>query len=143
MVKKFLVSGFVIIGFLLYSFSQRKNRVLGTNSVTAVNTLESSLGTINNNYKDGEYTGDVVDAYFGNVQVKVAVQGGRITDVQFLDYPQDRRNSIAINTRAMPHLKAEAIQAQSASVDIVSGATATSQAFRESLRSALIKSTQT
>jgi len=88
-------------------------------------------------YRDGEYTGDVADAYFGQVQVKVVIQGGRITDVQFLNYPHDRRTSQRINQQAMPWLQQEAIQAQSASVDLISGATLTSQAFIESLQTAL------
>lgn len=92
-----------------------------------------------NKYKDGEYTGDIADAYYGNVQVKAVITGGKITDVVFLDYPHDRRTSISINTQAMPYLKSEAIQAQSAIVDTVTGATATSQAFKESLQSALTK----
>lgn len=88
-------------------------------------------------YKNGEYTGNIADAYYGNVQVKATISGGKITDVQFLDYPNDRQNSIRINTYAMPILKSEAIQAQSAKVDVVSGATATSGAFQESLASTL------
>lgn len=90
-------------------------------------------------YKDGQYTGDVADAYYGNVQVKVVVSNGKISDVQFLDYPHDRLTSQAINSQAMPYLKSEAIAAQSANVDIVSGATQTSEAFRQSLQSALTK----
>jgi len=88
-------------------------------------------------YKDGEYTGNVEDAYYGNVQVKILISNGKISNVQFLDYPQDRETSVRINSQAMPYLKQEAIQAQSASVDIVSGATNTSQAFIQSLSSAL------
>lgn len=88
-------------------------------------------------YKDGQYTGVVADAYYGNVQVRATIQSGRITAVDFLDHPQDRRTSIEINNYAMPYLQQEAIQAQSAQVDIVSGATATSEAFRVSLASAL------
>lgn len=88
-------------------------------------------------YKDGSYTGSVADAFYGNVQVQATIQGGNITGVQFLQYPNDRQNSIAINSQAMPFLQQEAIQAQSAQVNIVSGATATSQAFIASLGSAL------
>lgn len=88
-------------------------------------------------YKDGTYTGNVADAYFGNVQIKTVVQNGKITDIQFLQYPNDRSTSIRINTGAMPILKSEAIQNQNAQVEIVSGATQTSQAFIESLTSAL------
>lgn len=88
-------------------------------------------------YRNGSYTGPVRDAYYGNVQVKAIISGGKIVDVQFLDYPQDRSTSIAINSQAMPYLTQEAIQAQSANVDIISGATDTSLAFQQSLASAL------
>lgn len=106
-------------------------------SPTPTPTLASS-GT-KSIYKDGSYIGDVTDAYYGNVQVKAIIQGGKITDVQFLDYPHDRGTSREINSQAMPYLTSEAIQAQSAQVDIVSGATQTSLAFRQSLQSALAK----
>ena len=88
-------------------------------------------------YRDGQYVGTSADAYYGRVQVQVAIQGGKIADVQFLDHPSDRRTSQMINNQAMPYLRAEAIQAQSAQVDIVSGATDTSQAFQQSLAAAL------
>lgn len=88
-------------------------------------------------YKDGTYIGNVADAYYGNVQVKIDITGGKIADVIFLQYPNDRQTSVEINNQAMPYLKSEAIQAQNASVDGVSGATETSQAFIESLASAL------
>jgi uncharacterized protein with FMN-binding domain len=89
-------------------------------------------------YKDGEYAGPVTDAYYGLVQVKAVIQAGKITDVQFLQYPNDRRTSIRINNIAMPYLITEALQVQSAQVDIISGATLTSEAFAESLQSALV-----
>ncbi len=88
-------------------------------------------------YKDGSYTGPVTDAYYGNVQVQATIQGGKLTNVQFLQYPNDRGTSIRINGQAMPMLTQEAIQAQSANVDIVSGATQTSEAFQQSLAAAL------
>lgn len=88
-------------------------------------------------YKNGTYVSPSVDAYFGNVQIQVTIQNGLIADVAFLDYPQDRGNSVHINTRAMPILKTEAIRAQSAPVDIVSGATAMSDAFNTALRSVI------
>jgi uncharacterized protein with FMN-binding domain len=75
-------------------------------------------------YKDGSYTGDSVDAYYGNVQVKAIIQNGKIANVQFLDYPQDRSRSQYISSQAIPLLTQEAIQAQNANVDIISGATA-------------------
>jgi uncharacterized protein with FMN-binding domain len=88
-------------------------------------------------YRDGSYTGNPADAYYGTVQVKAIVRGGRIADVVFLDHPHTHENSIFINNQAMPLLTQEAIQAQSAQVDGVSGATFTSDAFKQSLASAL------
>lgn len=88
-------------------------------------------------YKDGTFTGDVADAFYGPLQVQATISGGRITNVSFLQAPNDNSNSIAINQQADPMLAQEAIQAQSANVDIISGATASSQAFVQSMQSAL------
>ncbi len=88
-------------------------------------------------YVDGSYTGDAADAYYGMVQVKAIITNGQLADVQFLQHPNDRRTSQQINDQAMPMLTTEAIQSQSANVDIISGATDTSQAFIDSLGSAL------
>ena len=88
-------------------------------------------------YTDGTYTGSVADAYYGNVQVQVTIQSGSITAVDFLQYPSDRSTSRYINGQATPILAQEAIKAQSASVNGVSGASDTSQAFVQSLSSAL------
>jgi uncharacterized protein with FMN-binding domain len=88
-------------------------------------------------YKDGTYIGPEVDAYYGLVKVQAVIQQGKIANVQFLEYPNDRRTSVRINTYAVPALQQEAVQAQTANVDIVSGATLTSQAFSMSLQPAL------
>jgi len=88
-------------------------------------------------YKDGQYTGPSVDAFYGNIQVRATVSGGKLTGVQFLQYPNDRSTSLQINGQAMPLLSQEAVQAQSANVDGVSGATQTSDAFVQSLQAAL------
>lgn len=93
--------------------------------------------TAGSQYKDGTYTGPEADAYYGYVQVQVTIQSGKIANVNFVDYPQDRRTSARINSIATPYLVSEAIQAQSANVDIISGATLTSEAFMQSLQSAL------
>lgn len=90
-------------------------------------------------YSDGTYTGSAADAYYGIVQVQALIQGGQLTDVSFLQYPNDRRASQHINGIAMPRLRQEAIQAQSANVSGVSSASYTSAAFRESLASALAR----
>lgn len=90
-------------------------------------------------YKDGSYTGDPADAFYGTIQVRATVTNGTLTDVTFLQYPNDRGTSIYINGQAMPMLRQEAITAQSGNVDIISGATDSSRAFVQSLTSALAK----
>jgi uncharacterized protein with FMN-binding domain len=55
-------------------------------------------------YKDGTYTGSVEDAFYGNIQVRATINSGKITDVQFLQYPSDRGTSVMINKQAMPIL---------------------------------------
>lgn len=90
-------------------------------------------------YADGTYTGSSVYVYYGYVQVAATILGGKLSSVQFLQYPNDRNESRQINGYAMPILKGQAVQAQSASVDGVSGASDTSAGFRESLASALAR----
>jgi uncharacterized protein with FMN-binding domain len=88
-------------------------------------------------YADGTYTGAAADAFYGLVQIQVVIQNSKLVTVTFLQYPNDRRTSQSINSQAMPLLKSEAIQAQSANVDGVSGASDTSAAFVQSLGDAL------
>jgi uncharacterized protein with FMN-binding domain len=88
-------------------------------------------------YVNGMYTGTAANAYYGNIQVEAVISGGKLTNVVFLQSPGGRNTSVYINQKAMPQLKAEAIQAQSASVSGVSGASDSSAAFKESLASAL------
>ena len=88
-------------------------------------------------YADGQYTGPVVNAYYGYIQIQAVVQGGRLVGIKVLRYPNDRRTSIFINHQALPMLRDEVVSAQSANVDIVSGATLTSEAFIRSIGGAL------
>lgn len=81
--------------------------------------------------------GDSVDTRWGPVQVEVTVARGKITDVQPLAVPYDRGQSQQINDYAVPILHQEIIDAQSAQIDTVSGATYTSDGYRASLQSAL------
>jgi uncharacterized protein with FMN-binding domain len=81
--------------------------------------------------------GDVVPTRFGDVQVRVIESGGKITDVQALQLPFDRRRSNEISQFVEPILRSETLQAQGAQIDTVSGATYTSEAYDQSLQSAL------
>lgn len=103
----------------------------------------TNMGMMNQGkFKDGEYVGPASDAYYGYVQVKAVISGGKLADVVFLQYPNDRSTSRYINEQATPYLRSEAISAQSANVNIISGATDTSLAFRQSLASALAQATR-
>jgi uncharacterized protein with FMN-binding domain len=82
-------------------------------------------------------TGPVVNTKWGPVQVKVSLAGGRISDVQALRLPRRAALSQQISSYAVPRLRAEAMQAQSARIDVISGATYTSQGYRQSLQAAL------
>jgi uncharacterized protein with FMN-binding domain len=114
------------------------NAPLAANIPTAVPIPPTATSASNQGvYKDGVYTGPQVDAYYGIVEVQATVQNGQITNVQFVKYPNDRRTSVRINNIAMPYLQQEALQAQSAHINIISGATFTSEGFAMSLNAAL------
>ncbi|KOG63572.1 MULTISPECIES: FMN-binding protein [Streptomyces] len=82
-------------------------------------------------------TGDTAQTRWGPVQVRVTVRDGRLTDVTAVAYPQDNPRDQEINSYALPQLRREALAAQSAEIDTVSGATYTSDGYRQSLQSAL------
>jgi uncharacterized protein with FMN-binding domain len=86
---------------------------------------------------NGTFTGSTIRTIYGDVQVRVTIAGQKIADVQATLLPQDRARSARISQYSAPILRTEAIQAQSATIDIVSGATYTSIAYSRSLDSAL------
>ncbi|MBE1495747.1 uncharacterized protein with FMN-binding domain [Amycolatopsis lexingtonensis] len=86
---------------------------------------------------DGTFTGDAADTRYGPVQVRITVAGGKITDAQAVEYPQESGRDVRINSAAVPELNQETLQAQSAQIDTVSGATYTSEGYQQSLQSAL------
>jgi uncharacterized protein with FMN-binding domain len=86
---------------------------------------------------DGTFTGDAADTRYGPVQVQITVSAGKITAVHVLQAPQESGRDIRINSEAVPILNQEAVQAQSAQVDTVSGATYTSEGYVQSLQSAI------
>lgn len=86
---------------------------------------------------NGTVTGPVVQTRFGPVQVQVTIAGGKITDVTALQLPNDRQRSAEISGIVEPMLRSEALTAQSAQIDLISGATYTSDAYAQSLQSAL------
>jgi uncharacterized protein with FMN-binding domain len=88
------------------------------------------------NSGNGSYQGSVVSEQFGDVQAAVSVKGNRITDVS-ISAPMDNPRSASINQQAVPMLRSETLQVQSGQVTLISGATVTSEAYAQSLQSAI------
>jgi uncharacterized protein with FMN-binding domain len=99
-------------------------------STTAAPSAPTTAGTV-------EATGPTVNTPYGPVQVAVTVGDGTLVDVIPLQLPGGNRESDAINAYAAPLLEEMALEAQSAQIDVVSGATFTSLAYTESLQAAL------
>jgi uncharacterized protein with FMN-binding domain len=83
------------------------------------------------------FAGAAADTRYGPVQVQITVSGGKITSAQVLQVPQESSRDVRINSEAVPILNQEVLQAQSAQVDTVSGATYTSEGYAQSLQSAI------
>jgi uncharacterized protein with FMN-binding domain len=141
--KKYIIAGVLVIAFVAYLvFTNKSQTPVATAPGTPTTTPPSGNPPSNSpsatagQYKDGTYTGAVADAFYGNLQATVTIQGGMITDVTFPQAPSNGHSG-EVSAQALPILKQEAITAQSANVNIVSGATQDSQAFQQSLASAL------
>jgi uncharacterized protein with FMN-binding domain len=114
--------------------------VLGTAALAGCGGFGPATLQISAPLKNGQYTGQDITTRFGDVQVQITVSNGHITDVQAPLLPGDRARSFEISQTAGPILNNEALQAVSAKtaqVDIVSGATYTSDAYIQSLQSAI------
>jgi uncharacterized protein with FMN-binding domain len=82
------------------------------------------------------FTGPSEDMQWGPVQVTVTIKNKKVTDVQ-ASAPMERARSQFINEQALPMLRQEVLQAQSANIDLIGGATMTSEAYDASLQAAL------
>lgn len=81
-------------------------------------------------------TGPAVSYFFGTAQVQVTLVNGKITDVTALQLPNEGQ-SAWISQQVAPMLRSEVLSAQSAQINLISGATYTSQAYAQSLQGAL------
>lgn len=84
-------------------------------------------------------TGDAADTRYGPVQLQVTFSGKKISSINVLEYPTESFRDQQINSYALPILNQEAMSAQSAHIDVVSGATYTSDGYAQSLQSAIDK----
>ena len=81
--------------------------------------------------------GPAVSNRYGDVQVEIVVRNGQLADVEAVELPSDHARSQYISSVAGPELRSEALQARSANIDVISGATYTSEGYAQSLQSAL------
>jgi uncharacterized protein with FMN-binding domain len=135
--KKLLLSALTVVAFVGYAVFQRETSgATGTPNGTGTGTTAAGE-TSGISYENGKYLGDVSNTSWGDVQVQVVIDNNRIASVSTIEYPQDRPLSTRLNQVAVPMLEQEAVQVQSADVQLVTGATVTSEGFMESLKSAL------
>ncbi|MDX3099914.1 FMN-binding protein [Nonomuraea angiospora] len=111
------------------ALGQKQSGTTPTQGTTGTKGTKGTAGTT--------VTGDPADTRWGPVQVAITVSGGKIADVQVLQAPDGNRRDIEINDAALPILTQEALSAQSAQIDTVSGATYTSEGYARSLQSAI------
>jgi uncharacterized protein with FMN-binding domain len=132
---------------LLFSYRTSTNSG-GTATTTAVAAAPAPTGTSDTGSSSGDstgsgtssgktYTGSVAQTRWGPVQVTITVSGGKITNVAVPTYPHGNQRDEEINAYALPVLTQETMSAQSSDIDTVSGATVTSDGYKESLQAAL------
>ena len=127
-----------------YHTSTSSQAVSGGSSVLAApapqgTTPSSGTGTAGGATSPSAVTvpGTSASTRWGPVQVQLTVVNGTITGVTVVDYPTGNNKDRAINARAIPILVQETLKAQSAHIDMVSGATVTSDGYVQSLQAAL------
>jgi uncharacterized protein with FMN-binding domain len=112
----------------LYSSSTPGSSGTGSGSGSSSGSTDTGGKTV---------TGSVSQTRWGPVQVQLKVSNGKIADVSVIQYPNGNGRDQEINSQALPILIQETVAAQSAQIDMVSGATVTSDGYLESLQSAL------
>jgi uncharacterized protein with FMN-binding domain len=105
-----------------------------TGAATASGTTTTATST---STYTGTVTGAAADTRWGPVQVRVTLAGGKITAVDVVQQPDENPKDQEINADAVPALVSETLEAQSTQIDMVSGATYTSEGYVQSLQSAL------
>ena len=129
----------VVVLLFGYSTSTAGPGTVGgqTSIISSGGTATSDSGGTSSAAGATTVTGAVAQTRWGPVQVEITVADGTITDVSVVEYPTGNGRDREINQAALPVLVSETMDAQSADIDMVSGATVTSEGYLESLQSAL------
>ncbi|RYV50829.1 FMN-binding protein [Pengzhenrongella frigida] len=132
-----LATGTTLTGVaLLLSYSASVSRSAAT-SIVSGSTTASAASVDTGASTTQTYDGAAASTRFGNVQVRITVTDGVLTAAEAIDYPDSDGHDQQINSYAIPILNAEAVDAGTASIDMVSGATYTSNGYVQSLQDAL------
>ncbi|MHA8111508.1 FMN-binding protein [Lactobacillaceae bacterium Melli_B4] len=129
-----IIDGYIV---LFKGNQQQAQPSSGSSQSSESSSTSSSHKTTTGKYKDGTFTGKTVTTPHGVMQVSVVVSNGKMTNVKVLKYPDGEQKSEQINSQSLPTYKSEAIKAQSANIQQVSGATETYDGFKGSLQDAL------
>ena len=132
----------VVLLFGYHTSTNKTSSAATTNSTSSPTTTSAdgkttSSSPSSSSTKSETYTGSVAQTRWGPVQVKITLQGDKITKVTVLQQPNGNRRDTEINDYALPILISDTVSAQSADIDMVSGATVTSEGYVQSLQAAL------
>lgn len=119
---------------LLLSYPTSHPNHVQETAIVSAPTSSGTTSTTTEASSSGSFTGAAYATPYGPVQVQITTSGNSITSAQAVSYPNSNGKDQMINSRAIPVLNQKAT---SGSVDTVSGATYTSQAYEKSLQSAL------
>ena len=104
-------------------------------TATATPTPVATTAPVTSTVKDGKFTGPSVNVNYGNVQVMITVSNGKITDAVAVQAPRGKNDRYT--NMAVPILKQQTLQAQSANIQGASGASYTSYGWFKSLQGAM------
>ena len=114
-------------------------KTTGTSTTPSMNQTTSTAASHRSSTTSRSALGQSVDFRYGQLQVKVTERAGKITNVAIASFQIADPRSEQIDAQAVPELRDEVLQAQSAKIDGVSGASYTSQAYKQSIQAALDK----
>lgn len=107
------------------------------NATSSPSSSPSTTTTASSGLNSGTFTGQEAETPYGPVQVQVVISDGTISSADAVVYPDGGGRDQQINSYAIPILNSETVAAQSDQIDMVSGATYTSNGYLTSLQSAL------
>jgi uncharacterized protein with FMN-binding domain len=140
-----IIFAVAVLGVLGMYFNNQDSSSLASdsssNSSQSASQSDSELS--NGKFKNGTFTGSLAETIYGPVKISVVINGGKITDVNFIELPHNESRSTQISKDAKPVLHQNTLKAQDSEIDFVTGATTTTWGYKESLQSALDEALKT